>query len=85
MTGTDLSFGAGGEVRLRVYPTFRGNAGRGAARSGRARTRRDLKIADVSTYPVSSRLVKARWDVAANARAVTAVDTAAILEVWGAN
>ena len=34
MTGTDLSFGAGGEVRLRVYPTFRGNAVRGAARSG---------------------------------------------------
>ena len=32
---------------------------------------------------MSSRLVKARWDVAANARAVTAVDTAAILEVWG--
>ena len=70
---------------MRVYPTFRGNAVRGAARSGLTRTRRDLKIAAVSTYPVSSRLVKARWDAAANARAVTAVDTAAILEVWGAN
>ena len=60
MTGADLSFGAGGEVILRVYPTFRGNAVRGAARSGLTRTRRDLKIAAVSTYPVSSRLVKAR-------------------------
>lgn len=45
---------------MRVYPTFRGNAVRGAARSGLTRTRRDLKIAAVSTYPVSSRLVKAR-------------------------
>ena len=73
--------GTGGrENRVRSVG-FRGGAEPAVEGARCARIARNAEIWALNTHPEESRLEKARWDAAANARAVTAVE-AAILEVW---